>query len=412
MGISIYGNREIAKNYDKKNKIFFELFFIKLIIGLFVFVIYNIFLVIGIRDEQGRIIMIILSGFLIASIFDISWFYMGIEKFDLIAKRQFFIKSLLLIGILSFVKDSKDIYKYCIVVMVLELFGQLFMWINIKNYINFISFKEMKLLSHIRPLLSIFIPLMITSFYVNMDRILIGKFIDSEEVAIYDVSLKIITILITLVNSITPVMISRISNTLKDKSLTKGYIYNSLKYLLLLGFPMSFGLISISKELIVLFLGVEYVKSSLVLSILSVMIVANIIGGILVNFVMIPFSKEKEYRLTTYVMAIMYLILDIFLIPKYGAIGAAIANSISHILIIFLQLYLLRKDIEIIRVINYIKRPIIISSTMLCMISIIKISGGSMILDLILKVSIGILVFIFLVFFLYKKEIRSLLKIE
>lgn len=413
LGISIYGNREIAKvkeNKEKRSIVFFELCKIKSIAGIFVLSVYFFYVVYFIKSLELKLIYCVMSGYIFSNIIDISWFYMGIEQFKKIAKRQFLIKISLLILIFLLIRNRSDLLLYIWIVVILEIASQIYMWINLDKEIEYKFFHNTKMLSHLTSLFSLFLPIMITTFYTNMDKIFIGNYINKEEVAIYDVSLKIITILITLVNSMTPVMISRISNSLRDEKATQKYIYNSFKYLSLVAFPMTFGLMAISKELIILFLGIEFEKSGIVLSLLSFMIVANVVGSIFVNYIMIPFGKEKIYQKVVYIMAIIYLLLDILLIPKYGAIGAAIACTSAHIIIIIIQSYFLRNCINIKEIILSMKNPFLVGLLMFMMMEVISFRDISPLLTLFIKITIGILFYISFFFYFYNKEIKHFLK--
>ena len=78
LGISLYGQREIAYNQNsksKRSKIFWELFFLRLITMIISMTIY--FLIFAIKGEYHIYFRILLLEML-ANIFNVSWFYYGL----------------------------------------------------------------------------------------------------------------------------------------------------------------------------------------------------------------------------------------------------------------------------------------------------------------------------------------------
>ena len=97
LGIATHGQKEIAanrENYDQRNRLFWEIFLIRLIT---VTVSTGIFIIYAISNEQYCIFYIAQLPFLISSILDISWLFQGIERFDYVVIRNLLIK---LIGII------------------------------------------------------------------------------------------------------------------------------------------------------------------------------------------------------------------------------------------------------------------------------------------------------------------------
>ena len=82
LGISLYGQREIAYNQNsksKRSKIFWELFVFRLITMVISMAIF--FFMFAYKGEYHVYFRILLLEML-ANIFDISWFYYGLEDFN------------------------------------------------------------------------------------------------------------------------------------------------------------------------------------------------------------------------------------------------------------------------------------------------------------------------------------------
>ena len=115
---------------------------------------------------------------------------------------------------------------------------------------------------------------------------------------------------------------------LEGKDLKRAFD-RAFKYSAIISFPVVFGLMALSKELIKLVYGVEYLKAVPVLTVLSLLILRSSLGfwGVIFN------AKEKpEYPVyVTFIAMIMNIVLNYFLILKWGIVGASIATIISNV---------------------------------------------------------------------------------
>lgn len=88
LGITLYGNREIAyhqKDKEARSRIFYELLSLKFITVAIALIAYLIFIFFQNKWE----IYFLLQGItLIAVAFDVSWFFMGLENFKVIVVRN------------------------------------------------------------------------------------------------------------------------------------------------------------------------------------------------------------------------------------------------------------------------------------------------------------------------------------
>lgn len=79
--------------------------------------------------------------YVISGVFDINWFYFGIEKFKLTVTRNTIIKVLTVVLILLLVKDKNDLSVYIVIMAGGVLLGQLAMWTQLGKYVHFVRTK-------------------------------------------------------------------------------------------------------------------------------------------------------------------------------------------------------------------------------------------------------------------------------
>ena len=91
------------------------------------------------------------------------------------------------------------------------------MWIPAKQFLNRPTFNLESIKKNIRPTILLFLPQVAISLYVVFDRILLGLLRSYSDVGIYEQGQKLTSILLTVVNSLGAVMLSRVANLLSER---------------------------------------------------------------------------------------------------------------------------------------------------------------------------------------------------
>ena len=120
--------------------------------------------------------------------------------------------------------------------------------------------------------------------YVNSDVIILGMMTSDLNVGLYAVSVKVYSIIKQMINAVTSATLPRMSlyaNENKEK-------YNRLletliKSIITLIIPAIFGIIILSKQIVLLIGGGQYADAATSLQILSIALAFSTIGNILIN---------------------------------------------------------------------------------------------------------------------------------
>ena len=126
LGSSLYGQREIAyirENKLKLQKTFLEILFFRFITMAITICIYYIIFV---RNNVYKQYYIILIIYLLATSFDISWFFQGLEEFKKTVTRNIFVRTISVICVFIFVKSRERFRKIFINLFINGLFRQYF----------------------------------------------------------------------------------------------------------------------------------------------------------------------------------------------------------------------------------------------------------------------------------------------
>ena len=171
---------------------------------------------------------------------------------------------------------------------------------------------------------------------MRIDQIMLGQMLNSEAVGVYSAAIKLSEIWhfipkITLI-SVTPILISLHK---KNKLSFKKEFKKILKIMIFLSILISFFIFVFSKSIIGILYGSEFYESIDVLKINIWSLIFVSMGVISSQWYII---KNKQHFSLYYVLlgAIANIILNYFLIPLYGANGAAISTLISYSMIILI----------------------------------------------------------------------------
>ena len=263
-GITKYGQREIAYTQDdrkKRSKIFWELCLIKLVAVLLFSVV---FIVLFCTDKDYGLYYTILLVEIIAVLFDITWFFQGLEDFKKVVIRNVIVKIISVAAIFIFVKNESDLVIYFLIFVLSTLIGNVSLWVKLGKYVDRPDFKFVKLKRHLKPMFSLFIPQIAVSIYTVLDKTMLGWLTnDMSEVGYYEQSQKIIKLALTLVTTMSVVMMPRISNIFfnKDDEQMNKYMNMSFRFDWFMGALIMFGVAAIAPTFVPWFFGGGFDKA-------------------------------------------------------------------------------------------------------------------------------------------------------
>ena len=156
LGISLYGNRQIAYVRGSSTKV--SRTFVELIILQFtsVLITYCIFLLFIVSYKKNTDYFFLQSFYIVAVLFDISWLFMGLEDFKKIVVRNILIKIGTVICIFIFVKNSSDVGIYIFIMSFGTLLGNITFWPYLKKIIVGIKLTQLHPFVHLVPSLTLF----------------------------------------------------------------------------------------------------------------------------------------------------------------------------------------------------------------------------------------------------------------
>ncbi len=351
VGMNIYGQREVAfckNNRSRRTRVFCELMIIRFVTITFSTILYYLVII---RNSTGysRYYIILLIE-LLAAFFDISWFFQGVEDFKLQAIRNFITKILGLITIFAFVKTEQDLDIYILFYALTIMIGNISMWFSLPKYLGRTNIQLFGILKHLGPILIMFLPQIATSVYAYLDKIMIRIFLEGmqgyTEVGYYSQAEKITKIVLMVVTSLGLVMLSRVANRFSagDIKAVNDYIKKSFKFLFIIAYPATFGLMAISNDMIIWFLGEDYARSAPCMMLISPIILLIGISNIIGTQYLLPTNRMKEYTVSVSCGLVVNVVFNSILISRFGCFGAAVSTVLAELAVTAVQFRFVRKE--------------------------------------------------------------------
>lgn len=340
LGIGVYGNRQIAIHRDNKidlSKTFWEIFSMSFFISVMSLLIY--FIIVSFSED--RVYFYYQSLIIIAAVFDVSWFFMGIEDFKKSSLSSLAGQIVSFVLILVFVNDQNDLSKYILIQGFNILFSQLVMWGFIRKYIIFVKVSFKNIGKHFFPALQYFIPKIAIMLYTNLNKTLLGWLGTTTQVGFYSNTVQINGVLVTLITTLDLVLLPKMSNLFSRGKFNEilNVLQKSLHLQLFFSIPLVFGLLIITPQFVPWFFGEKFEFITKTIPLVSPLLVVIPLGIAVGRQFLVPMNRVKVYNVAVINGAIVGVVTNIILIPKFGIYGAIVATILSELFVTVTRVY-------------------------------------------------------------------------
>jgi O-antigen/teichoic acid export membrane protein len=334
LGLQQYGNREIAKCQDDKaarSRTFCSIFAMQLVTGALVTIVYLVYVFLLSGSLLGCSLMWLI--WVVAEAVDISWFFYGLEQFRTITIRNLVVRLALIVCIFAFVHDAGDLIVYCGLQASTFAINSLILWLMMRGKVNFVRPTLRQVAVHIKPNLTLFAPIIAISIYTQLNEIILGAMGGMSEVAYYDNAYKIVTIPLTIIQSLGTVMLPRMSNIIsaRDEVTAKHYIDVSSWLSQAMAFGLAFGIAGIAPEFVPVFFGPGYDPCVVLMPLFAVIIPICAWSNVMGVQYLIPHERDRQYLISVLTGAAMNVALCALLVGPMGAVGAAVATACAEL---------------------------------------------------------------------------------
>ena len=337
LGIPTYGLREIAKtrnDQNERNKVYSELYIINFISTIIFLCIY-IALVFIVPTYRNELALYLITGISIAlNAFNISWLYEGMEEFKFISLRNLIFKAVVFALLVLLVRDEKDVLIYAFIAVVGVAGNYIVNMIYSPRYVKFTT-KNLNLKRHMKSIMYLVAVNLAIELYSLMDVTMMNFMCSKDSIAFYKYGHQIEKMLLQVVNTFTIVLIPRISFYYKEKKMDafNRLISKALKLIIIVSIPMIVGIYFTADFLMVQMYGEAYITSALILKLFSTLLLISPVGYLLGSRVLLVTGHENLMIVSVGIGALVNLVGNALLIPRYAEFGATVASIISEIVV-------------------------------------------------------------------------------
>lgn len=337
LGIPSYGVRkcaEVRSDREKLNRTVKELLVLNSICLVITYAVF-IIAVLTVPKLQGeKALMFVTSASIIFNVLGVDWFYQAIEQYSYITVRNIIFKIIGIFLMFALVHSRQDYIIYAGITVFASVGSNILNLIRLKSYIDFrdIHIDKKQLILHLSPILMLFLYNATTTIFTNLDQVMLGFMTTDEAVGYYNSAIKIKNLLTGFITALGAVMLPRISFYLNngEEDRFEELIKKSFSFILVCALPLSAFFTVKATEVIVFLAGDEYYPSGIIMKALMPAIVFIGLSSVTAWQLLIPLKKEKITVLGAVLGALTDLVINVLLIPRYGALGAAIGTTVAE----------------------------------------------------------------------------------
>lgn len=347
LGMSSYGVRTIAEcgdDRERRSRAFWNAFSMNAAVGIIVLICYAAYIVFF--SDDYAFLYCIWGLWVVGSVFDVSWLLFGLEEFGIPTARNFITKIGSVLVILLFVKGPGDVWVYVLAIAGSNFANSVLVWPFVSRYVDFVVPTKGEMIDHLKPNLILFVPVIAISLYSVLDKIMLGAMAPIEQTGYFDYSEKIsklpMAIITALGSAVLPRMTAIISAGKTDEG--KSLVETTLWFMLVCAFALCFGIIGVAPSFCPFFFGEGFDVCVGLMSLLALVIPTVCATNVIGNQYLLPCHRDLEYTVSVAAGAAVNLFLNVLLISRFGALGAAIGSVACEATVLVVQILLTKSD--------------------------------------------------------------------
>ena len=394
-----FGKREIAyvrDNQEKMDEVFSRIFTDRLVIAI---VSSCVYLIIAICYKEYTVYLILYYFFLLSSLLDISWLYIGVEDMGIYVARNYIVKILTVAGIFIFIKCEEDLVKYILIESLSSFIASIVVAFNLKKYIRKFHFDLSNFFHNFIISIWLFLPYLAQKIYNITDKLMIKSLVDDiSEISFYEYSLKIIAIPLALIATISSVVMPRLANEFANNNNKElaNVLNLSAQFSLFFAIPLSFGLVLIAPNLIPWYLGKQFLPVINGLAVMAPITIANILRGLAGGQYLTAINRTGIFLFSEVISIFVNIIINYILIPKFGYIGASVSTVFTSFIVAIIQMYYLFRDVRLDNFYKYSIRYLLESAAFFIIVYILSVNMPAKIVTTIFQIIISLVIYFLL----------------
>lgn len=351
LGIPTYGIRACAKVRDDKrllSKTAHELLIINLVMMVVSYAALVLALAFVPRLREERMLYLVCSLTIFFTTIGMEWLYKALEQYTYITIRSIVFKALSLVAMFALVRAKEDYVIYGGITILASSASGVMNFVHARKYIYMRPLGGYEFKPHLKAVAVFFAMSCASQIYTHLDTVMLG-FMDTDTVVgYYNAAVRIKQIMVSVVTSLGMVLLPRASYYIKNKQMDQFQTISrkSLGFTLLAAAPLTLYFILYARDGIYFLSGEAYEGAVLPMQLIMPTLLFIGLSTVTGIQILVPMGREKMVLYSIICGAVVDVILNLFLIPPYGAAGAAAATSIAELVVTAFQFVVLWKDLK------------------------------------------------------------------
>lgn len=349
LGIPTYGVRACAKVRDDKRaltKTAHELFIINLVMSVISYAALFLALIFVPRLRGERPLYLLVSLTIIFNTIGMEWLYKALEQYTYITVRSIIFKAVALAAMFALVRTQEDYVIYGGITILASSASYLMNFIHARKYIDMRPVGGYEFRPHLKAVAIFFAMACASTVYTNLDTVMLGFMTNDETVGYYNAAVRIKSILVSIVTSLGTVLLPRASYYVEHGQMDafRKITGKALNFVFAAALPLMLYFILFARQGIFLLSGESYAGAVLPMQVIMPTLLFIGLSNVLGIQTLVPLGREKVVLWSIIAGAVVDVVLNVAMIPAFGAAGAAAATTIAEAVVLAVQIAALRQE--------------------------------------------------------------------
>ena len=348
LGIPTYGIRKCASVREDKEQLsrtVHELLGIQTVTTIISYIVLFLCIAFVPKLRVEKYLYYIVSMGLVLHLVGMEWLYKALEQYRYISIRSILFKIISVVAMFLFVKKESDYVIYGGITIIASSASYACNLFNARKLIYFRPLGNYNLKQHLKPVMVFFAMACAVTIYTNIDTLLLGFMKGDAVVGYYNAAIKVKTIMVSLVTSLSVVLLPRASYyiTNGDMDNFRKIARSSILFSVLFATPFAVYFVLFADTSISFLAGSHYAEAILPMQIIMISLVLISLSYPIGMQMLVPLKQEKKVLYSEILGAIVNIAVDLALIPMAGVVGAAIGNVCAEATVLVVQYIAIRK---------------------------------------------------------------------
>ena len=347
LGIPTYGVRACAivrDNKEKLSKTVQELLIISGGTTLLTYIVFGISLFVIPEFAQERTLLLIVGLGIGLNTIGVQWLYNALEQYSYISTCSILFKVIGMILMFLLVKESSDYQIYGGVYVIASFGSYVLNFICLRKFVTFQKTGTYQFKQHLKHIMVFFAMSAGASIYLNLDVVMLRFLQSNEAVGYYNAGIKVKTVLVTCVTSLGTVLLPRLSYYIEtaDKKAFQLMVGKAFRFVFVAASAVTVYFSIFARESILLLSGEAFLPAVGPMMILMPTVLLIGLSNVTGIQILTPNGREREVMYSIWGGAILDFVLNLIVIPKFSANGAALSTLLAEGMVLLLQCWFLR----------------------------------------------------------------------